>query len=374
MKTKRLRWPGWLTVLIIAVGGLIVLGVAHDDGLYKNPIMKITAVKTISSDKLTDQYQNADRAVTQQLTGVITNGQYQGKRVSVTNTYNVSQANSQQYRRSQRVFLTVHSTNHKFVATISDLKRDTSMAMTVWLVLSLLVGLMRFGGLMAFTSVLANGALFWVAVRWNAHTQGALVLTIFGGLAILFTAMTLSIVIGLNKQMLMTFLTTVVGTALAVLIAVVVFQLTNRKGVYFESMQYVTQLPLPLFLAEAMLGSLGAVMDEATDIIASLMALKEERPDISARQIFRSGREIGGEIMGPLVNVLFFIFVADTLPMAILFLKNANSWGYTFNMTMSLGVIQSLISGIGIVLTVPIACWITSSLMGGLPRWIQFRR
>ncbi|WP_279403573.1 hypothetical protein [Secundilactobacillus kimchicus] len=104
MKTKRLRWPGWLTVLIIAVGGLIVLGVAHDDGLYKNPIMKITAVKTISSDKLTDQYQNADRAVTQQLTGVITNGQYRGKRVSVTNTYNVSQANSQQYRRSQRVF------------------------------------------------------------------------------------------------------------------------------------------------------------------------------------------------------------------------------------------------------------------------------
>lgn len=114
-------------------------------------------------------------------------------------------------------------------------------------------------------------------------------------------------------------------------------------------------------------------MDESTDIIASLMALKQEQPAISAKQIFKSGRQIGGEIMGPLVNVLFFIFVADTLPLALLYLKNANSWGYTFNMTMSLGVIQSLISGIGIVLTVPVACGITSLLIGGKRPWARLR-
>lgn len=115
-------------------------------------------------------------------------------------------------------------------------------------------------------------------------------------------------------------------------------------------------------------------MDESTDIIASLMALKTEKPDISAKQIFKSGRQIGGEIMGPLVNVLFFIFVAETLPLALLFLKNANSWGYTFNMTMSLGVVQSLISGIGIVLTIPLACGITSLMIGGHKSWGRLQR
>ncbi len=149
----------------------------------------------------------------------------------------------------------------------------------------------------------------------------------------------------------------------------IVFSLTHEKGVYYESMQYVTQLPRPLFLAETILGSLGAVMDESTDIIASLTALKAEKPDVSAKQIFKSGRQIGGEIMGPLVNVLFFIFVAETLPMALLYLKNANSWNYSFNMTMSLGVVQSLISGIGIVLTIPLACGITSLMIGGGRKW-----
>ena len=68
--------------------------------------------------------------------------------------------------------------------------------------------------------------------------------------------------------------------------------------------------------------------------------------------------------MGPLINVLFFIFVAETMPMALLYLRNGNSWGYTFSMNMSLGVIQSLISGIGIVLAVPLASYLAS-------RWLN---
>ena len=101
-------------------------------------------------------------------------------------------------------------------------------------------------------------------------------------------------------------------------------------------------------------------MDESTDIISSLFALKMERPDVSRKQLFLSGRNIGKSIMGPLINVLFFIFMGETLSMTLLFLKNGNSWVYSFSMNMSLGMVQSLISGIGIVLAVPVASGLTS--------------
>jgi uncharacterized membrane protein len=88
--------------------------------------------------------------------------------------------------------------------------------------------------------------------------------------------------------------------------------------------------------------------------------LHMERPEISTKQLFWSGRNIGKSIMGPLINVLFFIFMGETLSMALLFLKNGNSWGYSFSMVMSLGIVQSLISAIGIVLAVPVASGLTS--------------
>lgn len=365
----------WWPFLIVLLGGLIVLGISHDDQLYQQPILHVQAVKQISNDKQTDQFQNSDRQVTQRLEGVITNGRYRHQRLSVENTYMRSQATTQRYRVGQKVFLTPHRQRGKLTATVANYKRDTVLAFTVWLTISLLLVLMRFSGFMALTSVVINGALFWLAINWNSSTDGGMVLVIFGGLAVVFAALTLLIVIGFNKQMLMTLMATIGGTAISIIIALLVFMVTHERGVYYESMAYVTQLPRPLFLAETILGSLGAVMDEATDIIASLIALKQEKPDVSAKQIFESGRQIGGEIMGPLVNVLFFIFVADTLPLALLFLKNANSWGYTFNMTMSLGVIQSLISGIGIVLTIPLACGITSLMMkGGGLSWGQSQR
>lgn len=372
-KKTRSFWQRWWPYFVVILGALLVLGVAHDDGLYQTPILKIQAVKVISVEKQSDQFNNEDHQVEQKLAGVITNGANKGKRLEVENTYLKSQATTLGYHTGQKVFLTVHQNQWHFSATVSNLKRDTALAFTVWLTVSLLLILMRFSGLMALTSVVVNGVLFWLAVSWNTHTQGGIVLVIFGGLAVVFAALTLLIVIGFNRQMLMTLLATIGGTALSVIVALTVFALTHERGVYYESMQYVTQLPRPLFLAETILGSLGAVMDESTDIIASLMALKTEKPDISAKQIFKSGRQIGGEIMGPLVNVLFFIFVAETLPLALLFLKNANSWGYTFNMTMSLGVVQSLISGIGIVLTIPLACGITSLMIGGHHSWERLR-
>ncbi|WP_367296247.1 YibE/F family protein [Levilactobacillus yonginensis] len=362
MREKRVQ--GWLWLLALVIGGLLVWGTQHNAGLYHDPIMKVTQVKTGRATKETDDFHNQDYQVKQILTGHILNGSFRGRPLTVTNTYSQSGAMDQRYHVGSQLFVVVHQhTGQKLTATAKDVKRDTPLLTMIWVVVALLLLIMQFSGFMAFLSVAANGVLFLIAILLNGSTQGAQVLWIFGSLAIVFATLTLWLVLGANRQMVITLATTLGGTAFSIVVALLVFHFTHERGMYYESMQYVTQLPRPLFLAETLLGSLGAVMDESTDIISSLFALKRERPELSANQVFKSGRQIGSTIMGPLINVLFFIFVADTFPMAMLYLKNGNSWGYTFSMNMSMGVVQSLISGIGIVLAVPLASFLASRFM-----------
>ncbi|WP_370629278.1 YibE/F family protein [Lactobacillus sp. Sy-1] len=354
----------WKLILgLVVASALIMVGVMHDDGFYKQPIMEIQSVTQGETTTTTDEFHNSDTQTNQTLSGVVLNGKYKGQHLTVQNTYSTSETMDHNYRVGEKAFVVVHPTEH-YRATIKDYKRDVPIVFLVLLAVCLLLVFLKLSGLTALLSIIINTILFVVAVLLNGHSQGTQVLMLFSVLTIVFSVLTLILILGLTRQMLVTLLSTLLGTGASILIALVVFIMTHERGVYYESMQYVTQLPRPLFLAETMIGSLGAVMDESTDIVSSLFALKTERPNLSRRQIFRSGQQIGRSIMGPLINVLFFIFIGETIPMALLFLKNGNSWGYSFSMNMSLGVVQSLISAIGIVLVIPLASGLASITIG----------
>jgi Predicted multitransmembrane protein len=91
--------------------------------------------------------------------------------------------------------------------------------------------------------------------------------------------------------------------------------------------------------------------------------MKRELSDVAEKTLFKSGVNIGKELIGPLINILLFIVIAENLNVVLLYLSNGNSIGYTMNMTLSLGIAQLLISAIGIVLTVPITSFIASKVI-----------
>ena len=106
-------------------------------------------------------------------------------------------------------------------------------------------------------------------------------------------------------------------------------------------------------------------MDASTDIVSTLFELKRTQPEISAKQLFKSGQGVGHAIMGPLINVLLMIFFAETFAIAVLYFRTGNTYGYTFAWAMGLGVAQALISGIGITLVIPTASFLCSRFLSG---------
>lgn len=363
-KWTRSKW--WLVVVIGVLGAAAVLFTMHNQQFYRQTIGQVVTVRNGRPTRATDQFKNVDHQTNQRLTVRIMNGRHQGLLAQVNNTYSDSQPMDQRYYRGNQIFLSqLRQGKHgRLTANASGYKRDTVIVFLMWLVVLLLLCLMGTSGALALISVIINGILFILAIVIDLNNQGAHVLVTFGVLALAFAAISLLLVLGPNKKMLATLCATIIGTAVSIIIGLVILSLTHHRGVYYESMQYVTQVPRPLFIAEILLGSLGAVMDESSDIVATLFELKQLNPQIGRWQLFLSGRNVGKSIMGPLVNVLFLIFMADTFTSSLLFLKNGNSWGYTFDMNMSLGMVQSLISGIGIVIVVPIVSGLGALLLG----------
>lgn len=339
--------------------------VTHNQTFYRQPLAQVITVNNGAKQKQKDNFDNVDHLTNQTLEVKLLNGKFKNREFKLTNQFSDSGGLDQQYRKGDQIFVNLQQNkHHQLSGTIKDYKRDDVLAFLFWLVLALLLLIMRKQGSLAFLSVLLNGVVFFIAIQIDLSLQGNHIMLIFGVLSFVFAIMTLLLVLGPTRQMLATLGATILGTSVAMLISLAVFSWTKERGMYYESMQYVTQVPRPLFLAETLLGSLGAVMDESTDIVATLFELKSLDPDISSTKLFLSGRKVGQTIMGPLVNVLFMIFMADTFTSTLLYIKNGNSWGYTFAMNMSLGTVQSLISGIGIVLAIPVASGLAGLLLG----------
>ena len=107
------------------------------------------------------------------------------------------------------------------------------------------------------------------------------------------------------------------------------------------------------------IGSLGAVMDVAITMSSSIFGLYEKDTSISVKALTKSGMEIGKDIMGTMTNILFFAYVSGSIPILLLYFKNASTLGYTLSLNLSLELVRALAGGIGIVITIPIGLYTT---------------
>ncbi|WP_157054781.1 YibE/F family protein [Liquorilactobacillus capillatus] len=355
-----INWFKLLLFLLIGSGGYIFT--TNNAHLYKSPIGQVVAVQNHHRTAQTDNFNNKDYQQTQTLKLKVLNGSYRGHFIKLDNTFSYSNAYDLRYHRGQQLFLNLPSLKKPSAIMITGMKRDTILFSITYLAIGLLLLIVKVHGLMALISVLLNAVFFFAAIKIDVvtHATTTNVLVIFGLLAVLLLGITALLTFGYSKQALILFCSSLSSTFLGLLLSIIILTKTGYNGINFEMMGYVTQLRIPLYLAGSILGALGAVMDVATDITASLFVLSYQNPTLNFKDFMRAGRKIGQSVMGPLINVLFLIFIAGTLPMVILTMRNGNNFSYTFAMVMSLGIVQSIISGIAIALTIPITTILTS--------------
>ncbi len=123
-----------------------------------------------------------------------------------------------------------------------------------------------------------------------------------------------------------------------------------------------------LLICGILIAAEGAVMDIAMSISSAVQELHTVNPDLTAKELFRSGMNIGRDAMGTMANTLVLAFVGSSLNMIIFIYAYDVSYVQLMNTDfVAIQVIRSLAGSTGIVLTVPLVTLISACILGKRP-------
>lgn len=332
----------------------------HNYSLYKKPIAEVVKTNVVEKNKSADLNHNKDTVYSQEIFAEIMNGKYKGRLIHLENTYSYSGAYDQKYTVGTDLFVSLEkNSQHALNGTIEGVKRDTQVTAVAGLFILILLAIGKKQGLYSIISLFINIVLLIGALNVYLALGNVSLLAVCIVAVVLFTIISLLLVSGNQEKTHVAIISTLIGTFVSLLIAYIVMQLTDSNGLHYEGMEFVTIPPQKIFMSEVLIGSLGAVMDVAITITSSVYELYEKNKEIAHKDLLKSGKEIGGDIMGAMTNILFFSYLSGTIPMVLLYLKNGSPLGYTFSMNFSLELIRALTGSIGIVLTIPITLYLS---------------
>lgn len=349
------------TILLLCFSASIIF-VHHNYSYYERPIAKVIKTQLESSSEISDRNNNLDKIYTQSIVAQLKNGKEKGQLIHLVNEYSLSGGYDQEYHVGNELFVSIHKGTEKSVkitGDITDVKRDKYVLISGWIFVFVLIFIGKRQGFFSIISLAINVVLLSYALDVYLHTLNSNLLLICGVSVILIIFISLLLTNGFNEKTFAAIFSTILGTFISLLITYLIIWLTDEKGLRYEEMQFLTRPYKEVFMAGVLIGSLGAVMDVAITMSSSIFGLYEENNNISMKALKTSGMDIGKDIMGSMTNILFFAYISGSIPIIILFLKNASPLGYTLSINLSLELTRALAGGIGIALTIPIGLYTT---------------
>ena len=355
MNTKRIVL---IIIAIIAVAGIVF--VYNDAFMYDTTIAKVTGVTNEFSHEEEGPNGEGESYYDQMLEVRILNGRHKGDRINLRNTYTASGVNDEHYYKGSRMFVTLNAAGDG--GSILGKKRDVYVALFFAAFVLMLVTVSGKHGGIVLLSFIINMVLLMSALKVY-DTYGNLlkvtmtVMLFFGVLTLIFAG-------GFHKKTWVAVLSTFVTVFLCFGIYMVTMKTSER--IPYEMMDYIVNPKdlSDLFLAGTLMGSLGAVMDVCISISAGISEVVIKTPEISLKALISSIREMGYDIMGTMINVLFFTYLSGTIPILVLKIKNGYTLYHLIRFQLVFETICFLIGAIGIVLAIPVSGFLSAMFFG----------
>jgi uncharacterized membrane protein len=112
-----------------------------------------------------------------------------------------------------------------------------------------------------------------------------------------------------------------------------------------------------------LVASLGAVMDVAISVASSASKVHAANPTLSRRDLFRSGMNVGRDMMGAMANTLILAFTGASLNTVILIYSLEHSFLQILNSnSVVIEIGEALTGSLAVMLTVPAVALMSSVL------------
>ncbi|SFD05107.1 YibE/F family protein [Clostridium uliginosum] len=376
MEIKKYKTDIIFVIVTIFLGLIIIFSskLIFDSGFIKDKLNQgveyyESQVLDISKENLQkDKYIDDIELGYQQIKLKILDGPYKNQEFKVIN--NISRLYNTKVKQGSKVIASVYITDGKISdIAISSFKRSQVLiTMSVlFLITILLVG--GFKGLKAIVSLIFTiVCVIYLMLPLMLRGVSPILSSIL--VATISITVTLLLVSGMSKKSFSAIIGTLMGVIIAGILAYLFGKWGNLSGINMtdaESMMYISEntgLKIKgIMFAGILISALGAVMDVAMSIASAIFEICSLNKNITIRELFKSGMNIGRDIIGTMSNTLILAFAGGSLNVLILIYSSNMSMDRLLNLDiLGTELIQGLAGSTGIILTVPITAVIASYL------------
>ena len=372
-KTRRL----WLDLAVLAAILLCGLFLYHAaapvdaDTATANTALEYVSgtVDAVLSDSCeADPVAENNERGTQNLIVTIHSGTYAGTQMLTTNT--VGPLYGQSFAVGDRVTVGISTyTDGTTACFVYEYDRTTPLLVILglFLLVTVLVG-GKVGVKSIVALVLTVVALIWVLLPLLLKGWPTIPTTFL--VAVLITCASFVILGGVNTKTVCSALGTLAGIALATLFGLLAQHLLRINGYRQEYAEALLQLRQTgesgigisgLVTAGVIISALGAVMDVAMSISSAMNELSLVGQDLSAPQLFKSGLNIGHDMVGTMTNTLILAILGSGLTLIVyIYSLGLQPRQFLSSAYVSLEVISAIASSIGVMLAVPFTALINA--------------
>lgn len=329
---------------------------------------KITAVLADSTER--DESSDGGWRGEQLLLAEILSGQYKGETMQVSNfvgpLYGVPL-----YEGDGAVLIISTYENGDHTATVFEFDRMIPLAVIVILFLAAAVIVGGKTGAKSLAGLLVTlASLFFILLP--SLMKGAPTLPTVFAVCAYIAVVSLAILGGVQKKTVCAMLGTVSGTALAMIFGILAQNLAKIDGLRVPDVEPLLQLRqtgTPIGLTGLLVGgivisALGAVMDVTMGISSSLFEVSAANPELGQKELFRSGMNVGRDMVGTMTNTLILAFLGSSFVLILyLYSIGLSTHQLLSSSYLSIEVISGISSSIGVILSIPITAFITAKAL-----------
>ncbi|MPW26105.1 YibE/F family protein [Alkalibaculum sp. M08DMB] len=302
----------------------------------------------------------------------ITNGPFKDQVITTENSTSGNVAYDMWLVEGDKVLLYLETTEDGELVEgyVMDFVRDTYLLaiIAIFILVLIIVGKMK-GLKSVFTlgfTLLIIGK-FLLPLLFKGYNP--VLLALLSGFII--ATVTFLVVAGRGKKSIAAILGTTGGLLTAVLISIIIGKMANLRGLSGEEAQMLMYIPQEiqfnfqgLLFAGIMIGALGAVMDVSISIASAMEEIKNVGNKLNFREMFKSGMNVGKDIMGTMSNTLILAYTGTSIPLLLLLMAYDEPISKLINMEfLATEVIRALSGSIGLILSIPITAFIAAILM-----------
>ena len=297
----------------------------------------------------------------------VLSGQYAGEQLLVKNFVGPLYGVPVQLHDEVALIISTYS-DGQHMATVFEYNRIPALMIVLGLFFLVTVLVGRKTGLKSLLALVLT-VLCLFTILLPLLLRGAPTLPTVFLVCVYITVVSFVILGGVQRKSLCAMLGTVAGTGLALLFALLAQKLCRVDGLRISEVEPLLQLrqsgtPIGLrglLVAGVVISALGAVMDVAMSIASALEEVHAANPELGFGRLFRSGMNIGQDLVGTMTNTLILAFLGSSFTLILyLFSLGLSRYQLLPSAYLAIETISGVSSSIGMILAIPLTAAVSA--------------